>query len=152
LGELLVDRGWTLSVAETTTGGLICARIVGVPGSSRYLGCGVVAYGRSAKTDLLGLQAELLDTHGAVSEAVAAGMADGVRRVSNTSVGLAETGVAGPVPGRSGKPLGSCWMAVSGPLGEAVISEAFAGSRNEVRDQIANASLAFLVGYLTESG
>ena len=97
LGEMLKNRGWTLSVAETTTGGLICARIVAVPGSSAYFDRGVVAYSPLSKVEILGLDEAELSENGAVSEATAVAMAKGVRSVGRTTLGLAETGIAGPI-------------------------------------------------------
>ena len=151
LGRLLVGRGWTISVAETTAGGLICARIVGVPGSSAYLERGVVAYSRASKVELLGLTEEALDTYGAVSEETAVALAQGVRQMSGTTLGLAETGIAGPIRGRSPKPIGSACIALAGPESSQCVSFIFSGDRQHIREQIAEQALASAVGYL-ESG
>lgn len=151
LGRLLVGRGWTISVAETTAGGLICARIVSVPGSSTYLERGVVAYSRASKVELLGLAEDALDTYGAVSEETAVALAQGVRQVSGTTLGLAETGIAGPIRGRSPKPIGSACIALAGSESSQCVSFVFSGDRHHIREQIAEQALASAVGYL-ESG
>ena len=145
LGELLVGGGWTISVAETTTGGLICARIVGTPGSSRYLDRGIVAYSRACKVDMLGVDEDLLHTYGAVSTEAAVALAEGVRRVSETTFGLAETGLAGPIPGRSAKPIGSVCIALAAPGGTRCASFSLEGRRQQIREQIVEKALAFAV-------
>ena len=151
LGRLLVERGWTISVAETTAGGLICARIVSVPGSSAYLERGVVAYSKASKVELLGGAEDALDAYGAVSEETAVALAQGVRQVSGVTLGLAETGIAGPIRGRSPKPIGSACIALAGPDGSQCASFVFSGDRQHIRERIAEQALAGVVGYL-ESG
>ena len=141
LGALLTEHGWTIAVAETTTGGLICSRIVGVPGSSKYFERGVIAYSRQSKLDL-GLSEDLLSDHGAVSEETARSLAESVRREAGTDFGLAETGIAGPVQGRSQKPLGTAYVAVAGPAGCDSFEVRYEGGRDAVRSRIADAALA----------
>ena len=97
LGILLRERDWTIAVAETTTGGLISARIVSVPGSSAYYERGVIAYSALSKREMLGIDEKVMDTYGAVSAEAACAMAKGVRKVSGADLGLAETGIAGPI-------------------------------------------------------
>ena len=121
---LMTGRGWTLSVAETTTGGLISSRIVSVPGSSGYFDRGLVPYSAGAKTQALGISRSLLKRCGAVSEEVASAMAEAVGRMSHSTLGLAETGIAGPIRGRSPKPLGTAFIALWTP--EGVRCERFA--------------------------
>ena len=117
LGKLLRERGWTIAVAETTTGGLISTRIVSVPGSSAYYERGVIAYSALSKREMLGIDEEVMDTHGAVSAEAACAMAKGVRKVSGADLGLAETGIAGPIRGRSPKPIGTAYIAVASAEG-----------------------------------
>ncbi len=148
LGELLVGREWTISVAETTTGGLICARIVEIPGSSRYLNRGIVAYSRACKIDMLGVDEDLLHTYGAVSTEAAVALAEGVRRVSETTFGLAETGLAGPIRGRSKKPIGTAYIALAAPGGTRCASFSLEGDRQRIREQISEKALAFTVNEL----
>lgn len=95
---VMEGRGWTLAVAESLTGGAVCARLVDVPGASRVLRGGVTAYATDLKASLLGVDDELLAARGAVDPDVAAAMAAGVRERLGADVGLATTGVAGPDP------------------------------------------------------
>ncbi len=152
LGPLLRDRGWSLAVAETTTGGIICSRIVGVPGSSGYFEMGVVAYSKSSKVEVLGIAEEQLEADGAVSEETALALAEAVRGVSGATVGLAETGIAGPIRGRSPKPVGSACIAVCGPSGPLSLSCTFAGDRQEIRRQIAERALETAASYVENMG
>jgi PncC family amidohydrolase len=113
----LLAGGLSVAVGESCTGGLLGAAITALPGSSRYMRGGVVAYANDVKTDLLQVPAELIETHGAVSEAVALAMAAGVRRRLHADVGLGITGVAGPGAEGTEKPAGLMWVAVAGPDG-----------------------------------
>jgi PncC family amidohydrolase len=150
LGKLLQQRRWTIAVAEATCGGLICHRIVSVPGSSKYFERGIVAYSRSAKVDLLRVPPETLKTFGAVSAETATAMAEGVRVLSETQLGLAETGIAGPIRGKSPKPVGACYIALATPEGTQVREFQFAGGRLEIMSQIATAALMMVVEYLVK--
>jgi nicotinamide-nucleotide amidase len=107
VGEMLLQKKLTLSVAESCTGGLIGNLLTNVPGSSGYFLGGVIAYGNQAKMDLLGVSKQTLDTHGAVSDPVAREMAEGVRRELKADMGLSVTGVAGPDGGTAEKPVGT---------------------------------------------
>ncbi|HEX9633946.1 MAG TPA: CinA family protein [Candidatus Limnocylindria bacterium] len=113
LGDVLRARGWGLATAESSTGGLIGHAITQVPGSSDYYPGGVISYSNRAKELELGVPADLIKEHGAVSAEVAEAMAEGVRRGFGTEVGLAVTGIAGPDGGSPGKPVGTHWIAVS---------------------------------------
>ena len=152
LGRLLKDQGWSLAVAETTTGGLICSKIVGVPGSSEYFEMGIVAYSKASKVQVLGITEEQLEAHGAVSEETASALAEAVRRVSGATVGLAETGIAGPIRGRSSKPVGSACIAVCGPSETRPVSCVFAGDRQQIRAQIAERVLEIASSYVENLG
>jgi nicotinamide-nucleotide amidase len=105
-------RGWTLGVAESLTGGLVAATLVGVPGASTVFRGGIVAYATDLKASLLGVDEGLLARRGAVDADVAAAMAAGVRLATGADVGLATTGVAGPDP-QDGHPPGLVFVAVS---------------------------------------
>ena len=144
LGEVLGNRGWTLAVAETTTGGLMSARIVAVPGSSAYYERGVVAYSKASKIEMLGMDEAAMGEFGAVSVETAVAMAEGVRKVSGATLGVAETGIAGPILGRSSKPAGTAYVALSGPMGSLCESFVFEGDRDAIRDQIAEAALLLI--------
>jgi nicotinamide-nucleotide amidase len=106
LGRILTERGLTIAVAESCTGGLIADKITNVSGSSMYFERGVVVYSNQSKTELLNVPKELIKTHGAVSKEVAEAMAAGVRRLAGTDIGISTTGVAGPTGGTSEKPVG----------------------------------------------
>jgi nicotinamide-nucleotide amidase len=107
VGRLLRERGLTLALAESCTGGLIGHRITEVPGSSEYFLVGVVSYSNDAKERLLGVRPETLRDHGAVSTQTAEEMAAGVRRLSGADLGLSTTGIAGPGGGSPDKPVGT---------------------------------------------
>lgn len=112
-GEALLRRGATLAVAESCTGGLIGHRLTNVPGSSRYFVSGVTAYSNEIKRQVLGVKAETLDRHGAVSVETAVEMAEGVRRLAAATFGLATTGIAGPDGGTPDKPVGTVCIALA---------------------------------------
>ncbi len=113
VGQLLVERQATLAIAESCTGGLVGHRITNVPGASRYLLADLVTYSNEAKQSLLGVPAEVLEKHGAVSEECARAMAEGVRRALGATYGLATTGIAGPGGGTPEKPVGTVYVAVA---------------------------------------
>lgn len=119
VSELLTERGETLAVAESCTGGLLASSITDVPGSSEYFDRGVVSYSNRAKQDLLGVSRESLDAHGAVSEPVAVEMARGIRDTAGTTWGVSTTGIAGPGGGTPEKPVGTVFVGVAyaGPWG-----------------------------------
>lgn len=144
LAAEMVSAGRTLAVAESCTGGLVARRITEWPASSRYFLGGVVTYSDEAKRVHLGVSAELLERHGAVSEEVAAAMARGVAEAFGADTGLAVTGVAGPGGGSAEKPIGTVWYAVH--LGDRteVRRTTFPGERRAVRARSAQAVLALL--------
>ncbi|MDP6042326.1 MAG: CinA family protein [Candidatus Latescibacteria bacterium] len=145
LGKGLRERGWTIAVAETTTGGLISARIVSVPGSSAYYERGVIAYSKVSKSEMLGIDLTVIDEYGAVSAETAAVMAKGVQKVSGATLGLAETGIAGPILGRSPKPVGTTYIALAGPDHTVCEDFQFDGDRDAIREAIADAALQMVV-------
>jgi len=106
-GRALADRGWTVAIAESCTGGLVGHRLTNVPGSSRWVRGAVVAYANDVKETLLGVPAEVLEAHGAVSVETAAAMARGARERLGGDVAVATTGVAGPDGGTAEKPVGT---------------------------------------------
>ena len=146
LGNVLRERGWTIAVAETTTGGLISARIVSVPGSSAYFERGVVAYSKASKCEILGMDEQAIDADGAVSAEAARAMAEGIRKASGTDLGLAETGIAGPIRGRSPKPIGTAYIALASATGVTCEHFQFPGDRDAIRNAIAEAALKMAIG------
>jgi PncC family amidohydrolase len=144
VGALLRERGLGVSTAESCTGGLVAHRLTNIPGSSRYVDRGVVVYSNEAKTDLLGVPAELIRAHGAVSAPVAEAMVRGVCRIGGTACGVAVTGIAGPDGGSPEKPVGTVFIGVASPAGVEVRRFHFAGGREAVKGQSAQAALDML--------
>ncbi len=145
----LQAAGHTLAVAESLTGGLLAAALTDIPGSSAAFRGGVVSYATEVKASLLGVDAEMLATHGAVYPPVAAAMAAGVRTRLGASYGLATTGVAGPDPA-CGQSVGTVHVAVSDPDDTVVRTLALAGGRQEIRTLTVEAVLGLLLGRLGE--
>ncbi len=149
IGELLVARGWRMAVAESTAGGLISAAILAVPGASRYFERGIVAYSKAAKIDTLGMPAELYTERGSTHQAAVRAMAEGARRISGAQVGVAESGVAGPNPGRTGLPIGTVWAAVITPEHAVERELHLPGDRAQIMSGIVDAVLGMLEEALT---
>jgi nicotinamide-nucleotide amidase len=142
-------RGWTLGVAESLTGGLVTAALVSVPGASRVVRGGVVAYATDLKAELLGVDPDLLAERGAVDEAVAAQMAAGVRKAMSSDVGLATTGVAGPDP-QDGQEPGVVFVAVSTPVASEVHRLDLDGDRSQVIGDAARGVLELALMLVSE--
>jgi PncC family amidohydrolase len=124
---------WTLSLAESCTGGLISALITDVSGSSDVLIESAVTYANSAKIKRLGVSAETLEAHGAVSKACVCEMVSGSRRESGATLALSVSGIAGPTGGTAAKPVGTVFIGLEGPNGAASWAKHYKGSRNEIR-------------------
>jgi nicotinamide-nucleotide amidase len=131
--DLCHGRGLTLATAESCTGGLVAARLTGIPGSSRVFRGGVVAYSDEVKRSELGVSPELLERHGAVSPEVAAAMARGARARLGADVAVSVTGVAGPGGGTPAKPVGLVYLHVEGPDGGRGREFSFPGDRASIR-------------------
>ncbi|MFD7866549.1 CinA family protein [Streptomyces sp. NPDC057682] len=146
--RLLVERGETLAVAESLTGGLVAAELTSVPGASRAFRGSVTAYATPLKSEVLGVDAGLLAERGAVDAEVARRMATGVRRVLGADWGLATTGVAGPDP-QDGQPVGTVFVAVSGPadVGKVAVLR-LNGGRADIRRESVRSVLELLSGEL----
>ena len=141
VGDLLREHKMTIAVAESCTGGLLASRLTDVPGSSEYVDRGVVCYSNQSKTDLAGVPQALILEHGAVSEAVAKAMADGIRSRAGTNVGIGITGIAGPGGGTPEKPVGTVAVAVTVDDEVRVRTFQFIGSREMVKFQAAQSAL-----------
>ena len=141
VGDLLREHKMTIAVAESCTGGLLASRLTDVPGSSEYVDRGVVCYSNQSKTDLAGVPQALILEHGAVSEAVAKAMADGIRSRAGTNVGIGITGIAGPGGGTLEKPVGTVAVAVAVDDEVRVRTFQFIGSREMVKFQAAQSAL-----------
>ena len=142
VGELLASRGLTIAAAESCTGGLLMSRLTDVPGSSRYVRAGVIVYANEDKTALLGVPAEMLQQHGAVSEPVAVAMAEGIRARTGADIAIGITGIAGPGGGSAEKPVGTVVIAVIVPQQPAYVrTYSFIGPRPMVKFQAAQAAM-----------
>jgi nicotinamide-nucleotide amidase len=144
VAALLRERGLTIAVAESCTGGLLAARLTSVPGASAFLERGYVTYSNASKVELLGVDPALLASAGAVSAETAAAMAAGARRAARTDIGVAITGIAGPDGGTADKPVGLVFIASEGPAGDRVRRVHFPGGRERVRFQASQAALEML--------
>jgi nicotinamide-nucleotide amidase len=127
--RLLTERNQTLSLAESCTGGYLAHRVTNVPGASAIFTIGFVTYSNEAKQKFLGVRAETLREHGAVSEPVAREMAEGARRVSSTDFAIAVTGIAGPGGGSAEKPVGTVFIAVASAKETRVFRQSNPGER-----------------------
>ena len=148
LGRLLREKGLTLAVAESCTGGLLGERITRVPGSSDYFLGGVVSYTYRAKSEILGVPSSLLEERGAVNEEVAVRMARGARELFGSDLALSVTGVAGPGTGGEKEPVGTVVTGMVTPGGEGAFRYRLPGERDLVRQAASSISLASLLFYL----
>jgi nicotinamide-nucleotide amidase len=144
----LESRGWSLAIAESLTGGLLADAFVSVPGASKVLRGSVVAYATALKHELLGVDAELLKSRGAVDAEVAIEMAVGAANRLGADVAVSTTGVAGPDE-QDGKSVGTVFVGLLTPEGSNVIELHLAGSRAEIRSQAVTAAVAALLKVLT---
>ena len=130
--RILIERGKTLAVTESCTGGAIASKFTAMAGASAYLLGGVVAYSNDVKRDILGVDPVSLECFGAVSEVVALEMAEGVRRITGADYAIATTGIAGPGGGSKHKPVGTVWMAVATPEGSRAIMRNSGTDRGQI--------------------
>jgi len=144
VGQMLLDRSATLTTAESCTAGLLAKMITDVPGSSRYFHRGWITYSDDAKTDLLGVDPELIQRHGAVSEPVVLAMAIAARRKAEATFALAISGIAGPDGGTPAKPVGTVCIALAHPGDAAARTFHLPGDREMVRQRCANMALCLL--------
>ncbi len=140
---MLRAAGLTVATAESLTGGLVCARLTDVPGASTVVRGSVVAYATELKAGLLGVDAELLASGGAVQARVAQEMATGVCRLLGAEVGVSTTGVAGPDP-QDGTAVGTVFVAVAVPAAVTVRDLHLSGDRDEIRSATVEAALALV--------
>ena len=150
LAQALQAKNLTLALAESCTGGLIAACCTDLAGSSNWFDCGFVTYSNRAKTQLLGVPAELIAAHGAVSEQVAAAMAQGAVQRSGAGVAVSVTGVAGPSGGTAQKPVGMVCFGFAYAGKTFAVTQHFLGNRAAVRQQavaFALQTLTVMVGF-----
>jgi nicotinamide-nucleotide amidase len=149
VAELLQQKKLLLATAESCTGGLIAAACTDLAGSSVWFERGFVSYSNAAKTELLGVPADLIEAHGAVSEPVARAMVEGALRHSHAQVAVAVTGVAGPGGGSSDKPVGTVWFGWATPDGVVTDKRCFDGDRKQMREATVQHALLRLKQLLT---
>lgn len=146
LGENLRVHGNRLATAESCTGGLLASTLTDVSGSSDWFAGSVVAYANEVKSNLLGVAPDLLENHGAVSEAVVLAMAEGVLKTVGAELSVAISGIAGPTGGTPDKPVGTVWMAWAWPGGSRAKRYNFSGDRTAVKEQSVMTAINGLLG------
>jgi nicotinamide-nucleotide amidase len=152
VGELLRERGMTVSLAESCTGGLIAMRLTEVAGSSEYFLEGVVTYSNEAKVRQLGVTKETIESHGAVSSQTAEAMARGIRTASGSDVAVSVTGIAGPGGGSEDKPVGTVYVGFSDENGDRSLKVVLPGDRYLIRWRSSQAALDYLRRQLLKRG
>jgi nicotinamide-nucleotide amidase len=151
IGDHLREKGWSLSIAESCTGGLVCDRITDVSGSSDYFMGGMVTYSNESKAEHLGIPSSIIKKYGAVSSQVARRMALGVRKAFHTSFGLSTTGVAGPTGGTKRSPIGRVFIAICDGKRTWVKKRDLKGSRREIKKKATEEVLQFFYERLIHS-
>ncbi len=144
VGQVLIAAGATLAVAESCTGGLVASRITDVPGSSRYFQGGYVTYSNELKQQLLGVPAQIIQQHGAVSQECAEAMAEGARKGSGADYTLAVTGIAGPDGGTPQKPVGRVYIAVADEQETICQQFDWPGTRSQFKQRTSQMALNML--------
>ena len=148
IGKLLLHREWTISVAESCTGGLIASTLTNTPGSSAYFVGGIVAYDNRIKESALSVNASTLNEHGAVSRQTACEMAEGVRKAMGSQIGLSTTGIMGPDGGSDEKPVGTVWIGLSTEKETMAIKQFFGKDRLRNKERTLSAALNTVRSYL----
>ena len=141
IGRVLKKHGKTVSAAESCTGGTISALFTGMPGSSEFYLGSVTSYANSVKTEVLGVPAEIIASHGAVSSECVAAMAEGVRKLTGSDYSVATSGIAGPGGGTEEKPVGLVWIGVSSQKGTETLKLTFRGDRKRNIERFASSAL-----------
>jgi len=150
LVDLLTARGETLACAESCTGGLLANRITNVPGASVVFFAGYVTYANAVKSSAVGVDPQLIEAHGAVSEPVARAMAEGARQRAGTDYALATTGIAGPDGGTEEKPVGTVFIALAGKMGATIVERhRFVSERKTFKDLVSQTAFDLLRRQLT---
>lgn len=149
VARILSNRGWKIALAESCTGGLVCATLTDLAGSSDWFERGYITYSNAAKSECLDVSAETIESFGAVSEQVAKCMAEGALHNANVNAAIAITGIAGPTGGSPEKPVGTVcfgWaikeLAVNNLINTATLTKQFNGDRQTVREQARDFALS----------
>jgi nicotinamide-nucleotide amidase len=148
IAGLLTENKLTIAIAESCTGGLITNRLTDVSGSSDYLERGLVTYSNAAKISMLGVPASIIEKHGAVSEETARLMAEDVRKLAGTNLGISSTGIAGPTGGTKEKPVGTVYIALADSKQTICRHYAYRWDRKRNKDIFSEAALFLLKNYL----
>ena len=146
--DALRQQNATIATAESLTGGRLAAALTSVPGASEVYRGGVVAYATEVKIDVLGVPQRVVDEVGVVSADCATAMANGVRRLTGATYGVATTGVAGPGE-QEGKPVGTVFVAVDGPAGSRVVALELTGDREQIVRRSCDAALEAVLSVIT---
>jgi PncC family amidohydrolase len=141
--DLLKQRGQTVATAESLTGGKLAALLTAAPGASETFMGGVVSYATEVKVNVLGVDPGIVEKHGVVSAECAREMARGVRGLMGTTYAVSTTGVAGPTD-QEGKPPGTVYVGLSGPLGESTVALDLSGNRTAITDTTCQEALSAL--------
>ncbi len=142
--NILIDRGLTLAVAESCTGGAIASKFTAQAGASAYFLCGVVSYSNEAKNKILGVEMSDIAQYGAVSEQVAKAMAEGAKGVSGADFAISTTGIAGPTGGSAEKPVGTVWIGISTPQRTYAVCKNCGTDRSQVISRATAYAIAML--------
>jgi nicotinamide-nucleotide amidase len=148
VGNLLRQKGLTLGIVESASGGLISHLITNVPGSSDYYKGSVTAYSNEVKIKVIGVKEDTINQYGAVSHQVAEEMAQGGRKVLTTDICLADTGIAGPTGATTEKPIGLFYIGLAHHAGTYSQKHNFQGNREQNKRDAANAALGWLKEYM----
>ena len=148
VANILKEKGLTIAVAESCTGGLIANRLTDVEGASKYFIAGFVTYSNESKSNFLNVPYELILKKGAVSHEVAYKMAEGVRLAAGVDIGVSSTGIAGPSGGTEEKPVGTVYIAISGKDKTFVKKLSLKGSRVKIKKQTSDEVLNMIIEYI----
>ena len=148
IASLLKEKKLWIATAESCTAGLIGHTLTNIPGSSEYYKGGIISYSNEVKMKILGVKKETLETYGAVSEQTACQMAEGAKRVLETDIAIATTGIAGPGGGTKEKPVGLVYIGLATPEGVEARKFIFHGDRLQNKENFCNAALKMLLEYL----
>jgi len=140
-----IDNGWTLSLAESCTGGHLAARLTRLPGASRYFLGSLIAYSNSLKINLLKVPPALIEQHGAVSSEVASAMATNILHLTQSDYAIAVTGIAGPDGGTPTKPVGTIWGSIASKQGVHTWQFHLSGSRDRIMEEAVDVLLKELL-------
>lgn len=147
--ELLAKSGFTVSTAESCTGGLVAATLINVPGASNVINVGFITYSNEAKNRFIGVSDATLEAYGAVSRQTAKEMAEGAAAAGQADVGLSTTGIAGPGGGTTEKPVGLVYIGCCVRKETKVAEYRFSGTREQIRKSAVSAALELLISCLS---